>query len=216
MIGAVDRLFAVLDDASQRGRPPMADLLAEQALVEWAHYPTGDLFDPGTGIQIFYHAHQQGDRPSQENGHFHCFVERSRILGPARPLVNPKADGSRELCHIVGLSIDPRGVPFEAFTINQWVTDEWLYPAETVSGLLPAFAGVGDDAPIVLRWLSALVTLFEPQIEDLLIERDARLEVGRRGLARRARAQTHEITSSRALDVDAQIAAIEGLEADAP
>lgn len=194
----------------------MADLLGDQTLVEWAHYPAGDLFDPRTGIQIFYHAHQQGDRSSLENGHFHCFVERTRIVGPAKPVAHSKSDGSRELCHIVGLSIDPRGVPFEAFTTNQWVTDEWLYPAQVVAGLLPVFAQVQDDAPSVLRWISALVTLFEAQIEDLLVERDASLALGRRGVARRARAQTLEITSSRTLDVDAQIADVEALAEEAP
>jgi hypothetical protein len=205
MHAASDALFSVLEDAARIGRPPMSDLLDGQTLIEWDHYPEGDIYDAATGIQVFYHAHAQGDRPSAENGHFHCFVERQRLQRAGRPIAHPKRDGSRELCHVVGISIDPRGVPFELFTTNQWVTDEWLYPADKVASLLPAFSQLAADAPAALRWVAALVTLFEPQIDDLLRERDSQLDLGRHGVRRRLMKGPLEVTSARTIDIDAQI-----------
>src|SRR5690606_23036934 len=51
------------------------------ALSAWAHYPEGDVYDPATGAQWYYHAHGPGEE-SGEHGHFHCFM---RPAGPDGP-----------------------------------------------------------------------------------------------------------------------------------
>ena len=37
------------------------------------HYPKGDVFDPDSHAQWYYHAHDRNDRPG-EHGHFHTFI----------------------------------------------------------------------------------------------------------------------------------------------
>ena len=37
------------------------------------HYPKGDVFDPESHAQWYYHAHEKKDRPG-EHGHFHTFM----------------------------------------------------------------------------------------------------------------------------------------------
>ena len=70
------------------------------AVAEWQHYPEGDLHDPATHAQYFYHVHPPGERKSalrgasesdaREHGHFHTFL-RARGMPPGvRPLVMPE------------------------------------------------------------------------------------------------------------------------------
>lgn len=206
MDAAAERLFAVLDSFAAAGRPPLIEVLDGRPFLEWEHYPEHDLFDPASGVLVFYHAHSQGDRDAVENGHFHCFVSRSHMRRRARPIVRPGRGGGRALCHIAGVSVNAEGVPTELFTTNQPVTGEWLYPAAEVARLLPRFAAVPDDAPSVMRWLASLVTLFEPDIADLLERRDARLGIGTAtppsfdGLP--------DILSSASIDIDDRLVAL--------
>ncbi len=77
-----------------------AALGSAQAVYEWQHYPPGDVYDPATHAQYFYHAHPPGERKPHgratdgegrvEHGHFHTFL-RARGMPPgARPLVMPE------------------------------------------------------------------------------------------------------------------------------
>lgn len=202
---ASGRLVAVLGDFADRGRPPMLDLLGDQVFTEWSHYPEDDLFDPETGILVFYHAHSQEDRPAAENGHFHCFVEASRVAAGSRAVRREGPGSARALCHIAGLSIDPYGLPCEVFTTNQWVTGERLYPEPVVASLLPRFAEISASAPRVLRWVAAMITLFEPQVHDLLRERDHRLGLGRPGARARADDRAMDIVAAAPIDIGRQL-----------
>jgi len=71
-----------------------------QTVYEWQHYPSGDVYDPSSHAQYFYHAHPPGERkpPARgaagdgqvEHGHFHTFL-RARGMPPGvRPLVMPE------------------------------------------------------------------------------------------------------------------------------
>jgi Domain of unknown function (DUF6969) len=69
------------------------------AVETWRHYPQGDVYDPASHAQYFYHAHPAGERaaPGQsaakaapEHGHFHTFL-RGRGMPPgASPMVMPE------------------------------------------------------------------------------------------------------------------------------
>jgi hypothetical protein len=202
---AVDRLMDVLEEFAELGRPPMADLLGSGVFTEWAHYPKDDLFDAATGVLVFYHAHSQDDRPATENGHFHCFVEADRMRPRVRAIRREAADVARPLCHVVGLSIDRHGIPCEIFATNQWVTGERLYPAHDVTRLLASFDAVSEDAPPILRWVSAMVTLFEPQIEALLGARDRRLGLGLPSARARADNRAVDVAAARRIDIGRQL-----------
>ncbi len=188
-------------------------LKGQGTFYELQHYPKGDVYDPETHAQYYYHAH----RPeSGEHGHFHTFL-RARGMPPgihpapyhgtaSRPL------GDEALSHIVAISMDARGFPTHLFTTNRWVTAETWYRAEDVVRMIDHF--IVDHAwPnwAVNRWITAMVTLFKPQITHLLQERD-------RVVAEwQARHPDRDVFEDRALDitsilpisVEEQVAALE-------
>src|SRR4029077_5582116 len=61
-----------------------AALEGADAVYEWQHYPRGDVHDPATHAQYFYHAHPaselkpaergRSEREVREHGHFHTFL----------------------------------------------------------------------------------------------------------------------------------------------
>ncbi|WP_416896919.1 MAG: DUF6969 family protein [Minwuia sp.] len=178
----------------------------------WSHYPDGGVHNPETHCQFFYHRH---DAANAEHGHFHTFVRAGAMPKDLRPLdlegsAEHPRDG-RALAHIAAVSMDVDGRPTHLFTTNRWVTDETLFPAADVIGLLDRLSP-GADGPhgLVNRWLGSLLALFRPQVEMLLHKRDAVL---------RHHIETHpgenvaahrglEITSIARIDVGAQIAAL--------
>lgn len=126
-------------------------------LSEQEHYPPEDLRDPPSGTQCYYHCH----RGDGEHGHLHLF-RRSR---PDRPLT-----------HLIGISLDARGLPLALFSVNRWVTnDRWLPAAAT----LRLLDGVSLDAagadPHLGRWLTNFLGFYRPTLEIVLLERDHRL-----------------------------------------
>jgi len=138
----------------------------EGVFFEWDHYPAGDLCDPVSGAQYFYHAHSAAERRAGEHGHFHCFV---------------RVADTGLLHHLVAVAMDDRGRPTRLFTVNRWVTDDSWIDATAAIRLLDRFQ---LDAPKpsrwVNRWLQALLRLFRPEIETLLRRRDERLAAWRR------------------------------------
>jgi hypothetical protein len=68
-------------------------------------------------------------------------------------------------------------MPERLFTTNRWVTAETWYGASDVIAMLDGFAIQSDKrSPLLNRWLAAMMILFRPQIEQLLIERDRAVE----------------------------------------
>lgn len=197
----------------------------------WQHYPAGEVYDPASHAQYFYHRHPgpvglRREEPS-EHGHFHLFLRGEGMPEGITPLLLPEAAvanappprqsaplrrGSRdEVCHLVAIAVDTSGEPIRLFTTNRWVTGETWYRAEDVIGMLDRFS-VGGDCPSALlnHWLRALVRLFEPEIAALLRGRDRAI------LERRWRWRNNvledarlEITSSLDIDLDARLAAVE-------
>ncbi|HXQ50879.1 MAG TPA: hypothetical protein VN802_07285 [Stellaceae bacterium] len=200
--------------------------------VDWQHYPAGDVFDAETHAQFFYHAHPPGERGAAEHGHFHTFL-RARGMPPGvRPLVlpelaiagtpaapaapsapQPHAGEDGEWCHLVAIAMDVAGRPIRLFTTNRWVTGETWYRASDVAAMLGRFAlGTVGPAPLLNRWIAAMIGFYRPQIEALAAARDEAVM----GWRRRRRGKVHvfedrrlEVTSALDIALEDELAAIE-------
>ena len=213
----------------------------EGDVVDWRHYPEGEVYDPASHIQYFFHRHPgaaaaaaaSGAGPV-EAGHFHLFLRGEGIPAGTRPLLLPEIAvanappprqsaplkrGSRdEVCHLVAIAVDCRGEPVRLFTTNRWVTGETWYRADDVIGMLDRVRLRGAaPTPLVSRWIEALVRLFQPEIAALLRNRDTaivewRWRWPRGNVFEDARLET---ISSFPIDLDARLAAIEMRATDA-
>ncbi|HLI22947.1 MAG TPA: hypothetical protein VKV32_17625 [Stellaceae bacterium] len=226
------------------GSTPLAEALKGAGTIyEWRHYPEGDVYDPETHAQYFYHAHPARERAARdgarvegggEHGHFHVFL-RARGMPPGvSPLVMPEfavannpaapkalvpsapqtaaGEEADPWSHLVAIAMDAGGAPLRFFTTNRWVTGETWYPAGDVARMLDRFA-LGDvaPAPLLNRWVTAMLGLYKPQLGTLLAARDAAVMEWRR----RRRAKVHvledrrlEVTSTLEIDIEAQLAGI--------
>jgi|SRR5215217_2765722 len=131
-------------------------------IAAWDHYPPGDVFDPASNAQWFYHCHP-AEEAAIEHGHFHCFL---RPDGPEGPIH-----------HLAAVGVDGNGRVMRLFTVNQWVVgDDWA-DAETTIALLPRF-DMQMPAPsyLVNRWLTAHFVAYEAEIADLIRARDGMLQ----------------------------------------
>jgi hypothetical protein len=175
------------------------------------HYPKGDVFDPDSHAQWYYHAHDKKDRPG-EHGHFHTFMRGGGMPAGIQPAplpdFEPKADRHDLVCHLVAISMDRSGWPTGLFTANRWVTGETWYAAADVAAMLDGF-DIKMDKPSwsVNRWLTALLRLFRPQIAQLLRQRDERL---RQWEMQNPNVNAYEdrrleITSQLPVDIEAQV-----------
>src|SRR6266849_10017905 len=186
---------AVIRDCRRELVARDANLLSEvtagtAAIAEWRHYPEGEAYDPKSHSQYFFHAHPATGRPAAEQGHFHTFLRAEGMPIGIAPLLLPElavADvpalppqapplkrGTRdEVSHLIAIAIDLRGQPIRLFTTNRWVTGETWYRADDVIRMLDRFRVRGDHPSALLnRWVGALVQLFQPEIAQLLRERD--------------------------------------------
>jgi len=144
-----------------------------ETFYEWDHYPDGDIYDDETHAQYYYHAHREG-----EHGHFHTFLRKKGIKNGVEPV---PYDGEEEwpteeddiLSHLIAISMDSAGFPIQLFTTNRWVTGENWYDKKDVIDMLDGFI-IDHCNPSwpANRWITAMVVLFRPQIERLIIARD--------------------------------------------
>jgi hypothetical protein len=151
-------------------------LRGQGTFYEWTHYPEGDVYDFESHAQYYYHAHPLGERPG-EHGHFHTFLRQKGMPKGVRPaLVRgfvPPPEPDAALGHLVAISMDDHGNPIQLFTTNRWVTAEVWYAARDVIAMLDRFTiELARPSWPVNRWITAMVRLFRPQIEVLLLERD--------------------------------------------
>ena len=182
------------------GLPLMLRLLPADAPAEqWAHYPADDAVSPVSGARYFYHCHPPEERGADEHGHFHLFLPLS-LFDRKQALSAPPEDGARraEVVHFAALSVNNAGVPVELFTVNRWVTDEWLFSVDAIVERLGAFDLDGADGDaLVNRWLTSFVVLARQEIAALLAARDALLAA--RGWPGEERAV--EVTSRATIDL---------------
>ena len=180
------------------------------------HYPKGDVFDPESHAQWYYHAHDKKDRPG-EHGHFHTFMRGGGMPEGVEPTplpdFEPKADKHDLACHLIAISMDRAGWPIGLFTTNRWVTGETWYAAHDVSAMLPYFdLKINKPCWPVNRWLADTLFLFRPQIEALLQQRDERIRAWQREhpeVENVYEDRRLEVTSQMPISVDAQVEALE-------
>jgi hypothetical protein len=179
------------------------------------HYPKGDVFDPESNSQWYYHAHDKKDRPG-EHGHFHTFMRGRGMpegIKPAPlPDLAPKSDPHDLVCHLIAVSMDRAGWPIGLFTTNRWVTAEAWYAAHDICAMLACF-DVQMNKPTwpVNRWLTGMLRLFRPQIEVLVQQRDERVRAWQREHpdVNTFEDRKLEVTSQLPVDVEAQVALLE-------
>jgi len=207
-----------------------------ESFYEWQHYPAGDVYDPRTHAQYYYHAHPPAERGTSEHGHFHAFLRPRGMPAGVQPLMLPElaipdapaqpqgpvlpparqpnqGEDNDKLSHLVAISMDSRGLPIRLFTTNRWVTGETWYGAEDVVRMLDRFAiGTGEPSRPLNAWITAMFTLFRPQMHALLAARDAAIMTWRR----RHRGKIHvfedrrlEVTSAKAIDIEDQVRRID-------
>lgn len=220
MAAAADELVEVYRVLAKTGDNVVGELLrGVETFYEWDHYPPGDAFDAASHSQFYYHAHPAEQRFPAEHGHFHTFLRPPGMPKGIRPAPVSDAERSRDaedaLSHLVAISMDGRGLPIRLFTTNRWVTGEVWYRAEDVCRMLPRFA-IDQARPswVVNRWISAVVTLFRPQIEALVMARDEAVrEWERRVLPPNVfEDRDLEVTSYADISVDAQVEAVRALK----
>jgi len=150
---------------AKAGLSVLAETLRDATDIRtWQHYPPGDVFDPQSGAQWFYHCHAADpvadpSAPAGEHGHFHCFVRPEGANGPIH--------------HIAAVGVDAHGKLLRLFTVNQWVVgDDWL-DAEGTIALLPRFnVEMPRPSYLVNRWLTAVFVTYEDEIVELVRQRD--------------------------------------------
>lgn len=164
---------------SRGGINLVSEVLRDQGeFVEHEHYPRSDVYDHESGAQYYYHAHRGS---VAEHGHFHTFVRWSGQapdgLSPAGPGERSEAGEAESVTHLIAISMNAYGWPIGLFATNRWVCGGAWLPAEDVIGLLPRFR-IDHASPSwpVNRWIGAMMVLFRPCIEALLIHRDAVIE----------------------------------------
>lgn len=144
---------------AKSGDNVLLETLRGAAPVTWAHYPPGDVFDPDSGAQWYYHCHDASPHAA-EHGHFHCFVRPQGKTGPIH--------------HLVGVGVDPYGRLVRLFTVNHWVVgDDWA-DATATTPLLDHFdVHMARPSYLVNRWLTAVIALYHTEIATLIADRDA-------------------------------------------
>lgn len=110
----------------------------------------------------FFHYHSSKEHTQRLGGHFHLF---------AAPAFFGETDGL--LTHLIAIELDDTGDLAGFFVPNRWVTDEKIRPAVSLFPCLKGFYA-NEQSPSVLLsyWLAALLGVFGPEIEKLLVERD--------------------------------------------
>lgn len=222
-------------ELAARGSTVIAEATGGAEIADWRHYPAGEVYDPRTHAQVFYHRHAPENGAiadaGGEHGHFHLFLRGegmprgvSPVVPPdlavataaARPTAQPQSAPLRrgageDVCHLVAIAVDGGGAPIRLFTTNRWVTGESWYRADDVISALPRFR-LAEEGPAALlsRWLAALVALYRPEIAELLRRRD-RAVIERRWRSRGNAFEDRrlEIASSLEIDLGARLADLE-------
>lgn len=149
--------------------------------TEWNHYPPDDIFDPESHAQFYFHAHPPAERERPDYGHFHTFLRKEGMPKGIKPARLAKHEANSKdtdsLCHLIAISMTQEGLPERLFTTNRWVTAETWYKAKDAIAALERFqVDLAYPSWPLNRWISAMMTLYRPQIEQLLIERDTAID----------------------------------------
>lgn len=208
----IQNCYRLLQKNEQYGNIVREVLKEQGTFYELEHYPKGDVHDSDSHSQYFYHAHRGIDG---ENGHFHTFLRAKGMDGTPEPAPYSGDEkwpaGDDALSHLIAISMDPKGYPIGLFSTNRWVTGETWYKAEDVINMLDNFNMdmLYPSWPVNI-WITETMRLFRPQIEELLIARDASVASWHEQHPDQDVYEDRklEVTSDYLIDVDMQIAAV--------
>ncbi|OYV80097.1 MAG: hypothetical protein B7X47_03985 [Ferrovum sp. 34-44-207] len=216
MQSAAEVLLECYAELSTNQSHLLAEILDDSVPRQWAHYPDDDVIDHASGYQFFYHSHSPEDRDAAgEHGHFHVFARQDmhrRDIDPGTEgdfltHLNGEQPAQANTIHLLCVSLNAKGVPNALFTVNRWVTGDHLVSAATTLRLISNFTMQAKNGLKISKWLTALLTIFWPQIEQLLIERDKALMglASNRLHAGLLEDESVELLSSVPIDIDQQI-----------
>ena len=213
-VEAAHTVIETITQMAQEQKPLMLRVVPEEGAKFWTHYPIKDARDKFCKSRWYYHVHAPGSRDEDEHGHFHLFLHRSQLPDGLEPKVWPPQgeDAKAHVTHLIGLSINTVGIPRAWFSVNRFVTNEFLFPADTMIDHLPDFNvdhTAEDD--LVNRFVTAMVALYREEIAQLLRERDAKqaeLEA-EHGEAGYEKASGVEVLSQIPIDLDEKISSLD-------
>jgi len=167
---------------AKSGSNLVAEVLSAHEFIEWDHYPRQDVYDPESHAQYYFHAHPASNTRESDYGHFHTFLRAkgmAELIAPAPvPPNTAKELPDEPICHLIAVSMTREGLPDRLFTTNRWVAGDTWYAAPDVIRMLDRFViDLSRPSWPLNRWLTAMLVLYRPQIEQLLYERDARIAV---------------------------------------
>ncbi len=186
----------------------VAEVLRGQGkFYELDHYPEGDVYDPETHSQFYYHSHRE-----EEHGHFHTFLREKGMPKDCQPAKQSKAAFMKErddkISHLIGIPMNRAGNPIRLFTTNRWITADNWYTADDVIKILDRFEmDLAWPSWPVNIWVTAMLHLFRPQIDELVRDRDAVVADWRKKHPKKDIFEDRkcDITSVRKISVEAQI-----------
>jgi len=153
------QLFACLQEMAMQDTNAVLLTLADADVFECERrYPESGLVFGNGRWRSFYHCHEDGLRHENEHGHFHIFTDV----------------GNRQWAHVAALAIDVRGQPLHWFVVNRWVTDGPWLKLEQFLHQIESSTDDSQDA-LVGRWLHAMLKLYQPDLVELLQQRDEKL-----------------------------------------
>ena len=211
MAAAGEEVVECMRVLAKTGDNVVSEMLRDQGTYyELEHYPDGDIVDPETHSQYFYHAHRPG-----EHGHFHTFLKPEAIPAKCKPAPLPDRTTPEEephtFCHLVGISMDKHGLPIRVFTTNLWLTEDTWYAADDVCAMLDRFEiDIAQPSWPANRWISKMFRLFRPQMIEVLHQRDAKMEALAKKYPKKNlyQDQNYDILSLIEISIDDQIEAI--------
>ncbi len=204
---------------AKSGSNLVAEALGTHEFIEWDHYPLDDVRDPESHAQYYFHAHPASDKRDSDYGHFHTFLRAKGMPEGVAPAPVPpqtaKELPEEPICHLIAISMTRAGLPDRLFTTNRWVAGDTWFAAPDVINMLDRFViDLSRPSWPLNRWLTAMLVLFRPQIEELLYERDDRIAAWQ---AEHSDVEVYEdrrleITSSRNISIEEQIRSLGLLE----
>ncbi len=213
-VQAAHTVIETITQMAQEQRPLMLRVVPQDEVNFWKHYPPKDARDKFCRSRWYYHVHAAGNRDEDEHGHFHLFLHRTQLPEGLEPKVWPpqREDAKAHVTHLVGLSIDKIGIPRAWFTVNRFVTNEFLYPADVMIDHVADFnVDHTQEDDCVNRFVTAMVALYREEIAQLLQKRDERhselvAEFGNEDAYEKA--SKVEVLSQVPIDLDAKLGSL--------
>lgn len=157
-------LFDCIQKMGARRSNPVLELLQDvPTFKQGGKYPQPALAFGKDDWRSYYHSHSMADADVREHGHFHLFTRTEQGWA-----------------HLAALAMDLEGQPLRWVMTNRWVTGSDWHDRNSLLAAINAL--VPSEEPDDLRqWLASLLKLYQAELGDLLVARDARLAGLRQG-----------------------------------